>query len=233
MGQPAFKWLLFFSAFINFLLGFINVLLQPLIIGLSSEQTLGVVLSVTGIRMLLGGILISVWGGPKNRINGVFISCMVAGVLIVLIGFTTSIGFITACFFFYLFLIPIVNSSSQALWQSKVDPTIQGRVFAIRRMLGISLFPLAIIIAGPLVDRVFNPLMEQGGLLAGSIGQVIGVGEGRGIGLLFIITGILFVIVTAVIYLQPKVRNMGKNIPDAIVEKEEQTVEKELLTETV
>ncbi|WP_218970535.1 hypothetical protein [Alkalihalobacterium alkalinitrilicum] len=73
MGQSAFKWLLFFSAFINFLLGFINVLLQPLIIGLSSEQTLGVVLSVTGIGMLFGGILFvivtaAIYLQPKVRI---------------------------------------------------------------------------------------------------------------------------------------------------------------------
>ncbi|QOY35045.1 MFS transporter [Anaerobacillus isosaccharinicus] len=226
MARPAFKWLLIFGAAINLLLGFLNVLMQPLIIALSSEQTLGIVLSITGFGMLLGGIIISIWGGPKNRINGMFLSCGLAGVMIALTGLTTSIVFITACFFLFLFLIPIVNSCSQALWQSKVEPTIQGRVFTIRRMLGVSLYPLAIIMAGPLVDKVLNPIMEPGGLLANSVGQIIGVGEGRGIGLLFIIIGILFVIVTATIYLQPKVRNIDKDIPDAIVEEK-------LLTETV
>lgn len=226
MARPAFKSLLIFGALINLLLGFLNVLMQPLIIALSSEQTLGIVLSITGIGMLLGGIMISIWGGPKNRINGIFLSCGLAGVMIALAGLTTSIVFITACFFLFLFLIPIVNSCSQALWQSKVEPTIQGRVFTIRRMLGVSLYPLAIIMAGPLVDKVLNPIMEPGGLLADSVGQIIGVGEGRGIGLLFIIIGILFVIVTTTIYLQPKVRNIDKDIPEA-------SIEEELLTETV
>jgi MFS transporter, DHA3 family, macrolide efflux protein len=225
MGQPAFKWLLIFGALINLLLGFVNVLVQPLIISLSSEQTLGIVLSVIGVGMLLGGITISAWGGPKNRVKGMFISCLFAGALISVAGLSTSVIFITAAFFVFLFLIPIVNSCSQALWQSKVDLTLQGRVFTLRRMLGISLYPLAIIMAGPLVDKVFNPIMEPGGLLAESVGQIIGVGEGRGIGLLFIIIGLIFVTVTAVIYLQPKVRNMEKDIPDAIVE--------EKLTETV
>jgi MFS transporter, DHA3 family, macrolide efflux protein len=183
--------------------------------------------------MLLGGITISAWGGPKNRINGIFLCCGLAGAFIALAGVTTSIVFITACFFLFLFFIPIVNSCSQALWQSKVEPTIQGRVFTIRRMLGISLYPLAIIMAGPLVDKVFNPLMEPSGLLASSVGQIIGVGEGRGIGLLFIIIGVLFVIVTAAIYLHPKVRTMEKDIPDAVVGKEEQVKEQEMLTETV
>ncbi|WP_277750924.1 MFS transporter [Anaerobacillus alkaliphilus] len=227
MSQPAFKWLLFFSAFINLLLGFVNVLLQPLIITLSSEQTLGMVLSITGFGMLLGGIIISAWGGPKNRINGVFISCAIGGMMITLIGFTTSIVFITMCFFMFLFLLPIVNSCSQAIWQNKVEPSIQGRVFTIRRMLGTSLYPLAIVMAGPLVDKVFNPLMEPGGIFANTIGQLIGVGEGRGIGLLFIVIGGLFMIVTTVVYLQPKVRQMESDIPDAIIE------EKELLSEPV
>lgn len=225
MKQPAFKWLLIFGAFINLLLGFVNVLLQPLIIAISSEQTLGIVLSVTGFGMLLGGIMISVWGGPKNRINGMFLGCGLAGVFISLAGLTTSIVFITASFFLFLFLIPMVNSCSQALWQSKVEPTIQGRVFTIRRMLGISLYPLAIIMAGPLVDKVFNPLMEPNGLLAGTVGQIIGVGDGRGIGLLFVIIGLLLVVITTVIYLQPKVRSIEKDIPDAIVEEKEQLPE--------
>ncbi|QOR68749.1 MFS transporter [Cytobacillus suaedae] len=233
MAQPGFKWLLIFSAVINLLLGFINVLLQPLIISLSSEQTLGIVLSITGFGMLLGGILVSAWGGPKKRIHGVFISCIFAGILIALSGFTTSIVFITTCFTLFLFLIPLVNSSSQAIWQSKVEPEIQGRVFSIRRMLGTSLFPLAIILAGPLVDKVFNPLMAPGGLLAGNIGQIIGVGEGRGIGLLFIVTGLLFIIVTVAIYLQPKVRNMEKDIPDAMDENEEQSNIQEPIVEMV
>ncbi len=231
MSQAAFKWLLFFSAFINLLLGFVNVLLQPLIIALSSEQTLGIVLSITGFGMLLGGIMISAWGGPKNRINGVFISCMFGGLTIALIGVSTSIIFITSCFFMFLFLLPIVNSCSQAIWQNKVEPTIQGRVFTIRRMLGTSLYPLAIIMAGPLVDRVFNPLLESNGLLASTVGQVVGVGEGRGIGLFFLIIGVLFIIVTFVVYLQPKVRHMEKDIPDAI--QEGKPLENALIAESV
>ena len=233
MGKPGFKWLLIFSAFINLIMGFINVLIQPLIISLSSEHTLGIVLSITGIGMLLGGILVSAWGGPSRRIHGVFISCIIAGILVAFSGFTTSIILITASFSLFLFLIPIVNSSSQAIWQSKVDPTIQGRVFSIRRMLGTSLYPLSIIMAGPLVDKVFNPLMQPHGLLAESVGQIIGVGEGRGIGLLFIVAGFILVIVTVAIYLQPKVRNIEKDIPDAIEEKEEQRDIHETVVELV
>ncbi|OIJ14509.1 hypothetical protein BKP35_06420 [Anaerobacillus arseniciselenatis] len=224
MSRPGFKWLLIFSASINLLLGFVNVLLQPLIITLSSEQVLGVVLSISGFGMLLGGIFISVWGGPKQRIKGIFYGCGMAGILISLAGFTTSIVFITVCFSLFLFLIPLVNSCSQAVWQSKVEPSIQGRVFTLRRMFSISLYPLAIIIAGPLVDKVFNPLMAENGILANSIGQLIGSGDGRGIGLLFILIGSLFVVVTMLIYLHPRVRNMEIEIPDALTDDPEQPI---------
>lgn len=230
MSRTAFKWLLILSAILNLLLGFVNVLVQPLIIALSSEQILGIVLSISGFGMLLGGIIISIWGGPKKRINGMFLGCGIAGILITLAGTTTSIVFITACFCLFLFFMPMVNSCSQAIWQSKVEASIQGRVFSIRRMLGVSLYPLAIIMAGPLVDKVFNPLMAENGVLSNSIGQLIGVGDGRGIGLMFTIIGLLFVTITTAIYLHPKVRNMEIDIPDAI---EDEIQEKEMKVESV
>ncbi len=64
--------------------------------------------------------------------------------------------------------------------------------------------PLAYPVAGPLADHVFEPLLGEGGMLAGSVGQVIGVGPGRGIGLLFIVSGCLIVLMALVVQLEPR-----------------------------
>ena len=53
-------------------------------------------------------------------------------------------------------------------------------------MIYWSCIPVAYIVASPLADRIFEPLMAADGLLAGSVGQIIGAGPSRGIGLLFI-----------------------------------------------
>jgi hypothetical protein len=58
--------------------------------------------------------------------------------------------------------------------------------------------------------------MATNGLLAGSIGQIIGVGPGRGIGLLFITMEIIAILVTVVVYRYPRLRFMERELPDVI-----------------
>jgi hypothetical protein len=58
--------------------------------------------------------------------------------------------------------------------------------------------------------------MIPDGPLAGSVGQLIGVGPGRGIGLIFMVMGTLTMIVTVVAYLYPRLRLVEDELPDAI-----------------
>ena len=82
--------------------------------------------------------------------------------------------------------------------------------------IALSCIPLAYVIAGPLADRIFEPLMAADGLLAGSVGQILGVGPGRGIGLLFITMEIIAILVTVSIYRYPRLWFIERELPDAI-----------------
>jgi hypothetical protein len=62
--------------------------------------------------------------------------------------------------------------------------------------------------------------MIPDGPLAGSVGQLIGVGPGRGIGLMFMVMGTLTMIVTVVAYLYPRLRLVEDELPDAIADSE-------------
>ncbi len=112
--------------------------------------------------------------------------------------------------------MPILNGSSQALWQSKTAPDVQGRVFSVRRMIAQFTQPFAIILAGPLIDRFFQPLMDDGGRLTDNIGQIIGSGPGRGTGLLFILLGILTITVSLAAYAYPRLRRVEDELADYI-----------------
>ena len=57
---------------------------------------------------------------------------------------------------------------------------------------------IAFAIAGYLAEHLFNPLLQPNGVLASSVGRLIGIGSERGVGLIFILSGI-FVIITAVV----------------------------------
>jgi hypothetical protein len=88
----------------------------------------------------------------------------------------------------------------------------------MRRMIGWSTLPLAYLCAGPLADRVFEPLLAPGGRLAGSVGRLIGVGKGRGIALLLVVLG-FFVLLTVLVALRnPRLRRLEEELPDALPE---------------
>lgn len=61
-----------------------------------------------------------------------------------------------------------------------------------------------------------DPWMAPGGALAGSAGRVLGVGEGRGIGLLFVAIGLAMTLLAVGGYLQPRIRGIEDELPDAI-----------------
>ena len=210
--------LLIFFAVTNFIFGFANILYLPLLLSFTSPVMVGTLSSIGGVGMLAGGILMSVWGGPKQKIRGILGFSLVSGALVALGGLQPSVLLLAGVIFFVLFTIPIINGCSQAIWQVKTAPDVQGRVFAVRRMIAGSIMPFSYIAAGPLADRVFEPLMAVNGPLAGSVGKIIGVGQGRGIGLLFIVVGVLCVLATVAGYLYPPLRFVEDDLPDVVGE---------------
>ena len=168
--------------------------------------------------MLIGGLLIGIWRGPKTkRIWLVIFTIFFSGFGFFIAGLKPLTWTVGLGQFVFLFFIPIAAALSQAVWQVKIPPDIQGRVFAMRAMLSRSVIPLANLIAGPLADRVFEPLMAEGGVLANSVlGEFIGVGPGRGIAVILLISALFLWISSVVIFTYPRVRNLEEEIPDAI-----------------
>jgi MFS transporter, DHA3 family, macrolide efflux protein len=214
IDRPGLRGLLVYFAVVNLLLGYFNVLLQPLILSFANEKMLGIALSITGIGMLVGGIAMSIWGGPKNRVLAVIGSGAISGLFLMLLGIKESVFLVTLATCLMFLLLPIGNAASQVIWQSKVPLNVQGRVFALRRMIAISLSPIAYITAGPLVEKIFDPAVQNGGFAQG-ITKFIGTGDGRGIGLLFILLGLGWIVTSLVVFLNPRVRGLESEIPDA------------------
>lgn len=216
VGRPGLLGLLLIFAAYNFLAGLMNPLIAPMLLDMTSPDMLGYLVSIVGLGMLVGTLVMSAWGGPRRRIHGVLGFLALGGFFISLLGLRPLIPLMAIAGFSMMFTMPIVNGSSQAIWQSKVSPDIQGRVFTVRRMIAWSTMPLAYVIAGPLADRIFKPLLMEGGALADSVGLVIGVGPGRGTGLMFILIGLLCILVSLAGYSNPRVRNVEMELPDAM-----------------
>jgi len=181
----------------------------------SDKIVLGSVQAAFGIGGVIGGILMTTWGGPKRRVHGVLLGMALAGVLgHVVLGLGQSLLLWSVGAFFSMFFIPILNGSNQAIWQAKVPPDVQGKVFAARRMIAQISAPVAMLLAGPLADRVFEPAMSANGLLARTFGSIVGTGPGAGMGLMFVFAGLLATFVGLGAYLFPSVRNAEDLLPD-------------------
>ena len=207
--------MMFFLA--NLFGGYSAVLLVPLILARTgnNELILGTVQSAFGIGGLVGGIALSVWGGPKTKVHGVLLGMVgnfLLGSLVLGIGQTLSFWLVGA--FFTMFFIPVLNGSNQAIWQAKVAPDVQGRVFATRRLIAQITGPLAMLTAGPLADQLFEPAMQAGSRWANLFGWLVGFGPGAGIGLLFVITSLTGAFAALLGYTIPAVRNIETILPD-------------------
>ena len=175
-----------------FLTSFMTVLTPPLVLGLVNEASLGIILTVGGMGLLGGGVLMSVWGGPQPRIYGLLIFDLLTVAAMLLAGFQTTVPTLALVAFLFFVGMPVSRSSAQSIWQSKVPPHLHGRVFATRDMLAIGATPLAFLAAGPLADYLFEPLLQTNGALSTTAGLWFGVGPGRGIALFFFILGLSF-----------------------------------------
>lgn len=179
------------------------------------EIVFGAVNTVGAVGGLAGGLVMSAWGGPKRRVHGVLAGWALSGLLgTFLMGLGRGLVVWAVASFLISFLVPFINGSNQAIWQAKVAPDIQGRVFSIRRLIAWFVSPLAMLIAGPLADKVMEPAMQSGGGLAALLEPVVGSGAGSGMSVIFIVGGILAALVGLGGYLVPVIRQAESILPD-------------------
>lgn len=203
----------------NFITGIGLTLLAPMILARTGNDELifGSVQSVGAAGGVIGGILMSVWGGPKRLIHGVLTGWVLSSLLgQALLGLGQGPILWAAGAFFLSFFVPLINGSNQAIWQAKVAPDVQGRVFAVRRLIAWFTLPLSRLVAGPLADDLFEPAMRAGSALADTFASLVGTGPGAGMSLILLFSGLIAAVVCLSAYLIPLIRNAEDLLPDHI-----------------
>jgi hypothetical protein len=194
----------------NFVFSVARVVIAPLLLSFSDPKGLGVQYAISGSGLLLGGIGVTVWGAPQKRIYGVLLFSLLAGVCAAAHGVRPSFTLIAVAGFLLFLMLPVIAASSSSIWQAKVPAGLQGRCFAIQRMTFYASTVVGYFLAGPLARHVFEPLVQKDGLLAGSIGLIIGFGPGRGFGLMFITLGLLMMVTAIVGFSVPAIRRIDE-----------------------
>ncbi len=196
-------------------LGF--TLIAPMILARtgSDASTLATVMAVAGSGGVAGGLLMSTWGGPKRRINGVLGGMIVGGLIgQVMMGWGNSwlIWSVAACI--NSIAVTVLNASNQSIWQAKVEPDVQGRVFSVRRLIAQVSAPIGMLLAGPLADKLFEPAMMPGGRLEPALGGIFGTGPGSGMAVIFVLSGLLSALIGLAGFAVPAIRDVEEIIPD-------------------
>ncbi|HSE17877.1 MAG TPA: MFS transporter, partial [Pyrinomonadaceae bacterium] len=217
--RPGLLSLLVYFASINFFIGVEVVLLTPLVLSFSTTTAVGVALSAAGAGFLAGSLVTAVWGGPKNHVNGIAGFGFLFTFSGMAIALRPSLLLVAGAAFLMNFALPFMNVSTQAIWQKKTAVSIQGRVFAVRRLAVVSVMPLSFLTAGPLSEKYLEPLANSAGPLQPYLELLTGTGRGRGFALMFIVAGLLTLVVQLVMCLYPRFRNVEAELPDAIPDK--------------
>ena len=223
--RPPFVYLMVFVTITMFLLPGIGYALStPLALSVADERAAGLILSSFGVGALISGVLLTAWGGPKRRMTGMLVGLALAGLASVAVGLRESVPLIAGGVFFIGVTFMFMFGLNRVIWQVKAAPEVLGRIFSLRVAFGIGAQSLGVLVAGPLAQHVFEPMMAEGGALAGSVGSIIGVGDGRGIALMYIIGGLALIALVAVSALVRKIRLMEDYLPDQTPTIEEQPV---------
>lgn len=117
---------------------------------------LGWLESAFGIGMILGGLILSAWGGFRRRIFTSLTGISGMGIGMLAMGFLPPSGLLLALGAIFLVGVmnPIANGPLMALFQSVVAPEMQGRVFSLISSLAGAMMPLGLAVAGPVADLV-------------------------------------------------------------------------------
>ncbi|MFN7096947.1 MAG: MFS transporter, partial [Gammaproteobacteria bacterium] len=191
-------WLISIISFVSFFIGLLQALFGPMILSFSNSQTFGTSMTIATTGMLVGSSFMGIFGKSTKRLPILSVSLIVCGIFFSLMGISTNIIIITLFGFLFFLTLPSVNTSLDVLVRSNVDNAMQGRIWSIVSLISQLGMAIAFGVAGYLADIIFNTLLVPGGALASSVGAIIGTGTGRGIGLMFIISG-LFVSIIAVV----------------------------------
>lgn len=192
--------LLAYFAVINVCICLGWVLMTPAVLKLTTVHGLAAVTSVASSGMILGGMVLARWGGPRQKVLGTLGGGVLLGVSLAVTGAYPSVLVIGAGYFLHFFSIPFLNGCFRAVWQSRTPVELQGRVSAVTMIVSRSTVPFTFVAGGYLADHVFEPLMMPGGGLAGTAGVLLGTGPGRGMGALFVLSGIVVLLATWVAY---------------------------------
>lgn len=196
-NHRGFRTMLAYFALGNVFLAPALVLVTPLVLSFATTTEVAQVALAEASGAITGGVLMSIWGGPRRRrMIGVLVFNLGTAIGCLVIGLSASVVVVFCGMFFMAGSMATAQGIYATLVQVKVPQRYHGRVFALNQTITWSTLPIGFALLAPGATALFEPMMAPDGALAGTVGALIGTGDGRGIGLGYVVFGLMLVVIT-------------------------------------
>ncbi|WP_440070168.1 amino acid adenylation domain-containing protein [Streptosporangium sp. OZ121] len=216
-GNRGFRGMLFFFAVLNIFLSPLFLLISPLVLGFATLEDVGRISFFGGLGVFLGGLTMTVWGGPRrHRLRGVMLSTLVLSLFCLVTGLQQNLVLIAVGAFGMSFWLTMLNGVYATIIQVKVPQRFHGRVIALNTLIAWSTLPVGFGLVAPYGSKLFEPLLVPGGPLADTVGLVLGTGEGRGVGLMYALFAVAIAVTVLVAMRTRTLSRFDMDVPDAL-----------------
>ncbi|MEV4543485.1 non-ribosomal peptide synthetase/MFS transporter [Micromonospora echinaurantiaca] len=218
-GHRHFRAMLLFFLVLNIFLAPPLILVSPLVLSFGTLADAAQVSFVSGLGATVAGLTVALWGGPARRpMRGVLLSILAMAVACVVIALRPDPLLVAAGTFGLTAGLTLTTGIYRAIVQVKIPQRYHGRAAALNQMISWSTLPLGFAVVAPAATALFEPMLMPDGRLAGSVGRLIGVGEGRGIAFVFLLCGLVIAVLVAVAARIRAIARFDTDAPDAVAD---------------
>ena len=155
VGNRGLRAMLIQFAAVNLFLSPLLVMIPPLVLSFAPLRAAAVVSTVAGAGLLVGGVVMSVWGGPRRRrmraMRVIILGFAASGALT---GIMAATWCVAAGAFGMTLSLALMNGVYATIVLVKVPQRFHGRIFAVNTVIAWSTIPLASGLLGPLTARL-------------------------------------------------------------------------------
>lgn len=204
IGNASLKYLTLFYSLVAGILISMGVMIQPMLLSITTPQTMGFILSAAGSGVFFGSLLMISLKNVNRHMPIILVATFCAGTACLLTPISKTPWVLALGGFLIMSCFPIFDANNRSLLQRKVDAEMLGRVIGLRNFtLGSARFAM-MLVTGLLVDNLLEPSMLQGGSLVPLFGDIFGSGKGRGIALALSLFGsVILLLALLALWMRP------------------------------
>ena len=154
--QPGIKTLFLFYGVVFFLVAPVAFLSPLMVTRTFGEEVWRLTANEVTffVGSIIGGIIMTAWGGFKNHFRTIGLGCILWAFLFAGLGLSNVFALYLTLMFLAGIPMPFINVPTTTLLQELVEPDMQGRVFGVMQLIMTTMLPLGMLVFGPIADLI-------------------------------------------------------------------------------